>query len=115
MVAAKETWPTTANIRVPINDETTMLFRFYACWQRPLSNEELDRVNDGVIFPELEPGTNLPKANKFNDYMIDRESQRTNSFTGIKSIPIQDLAVVEGAGGGQGHVRRAVGVGEAEA
>ena len=30
-----------------------------------------------------------------NHYLIDREAQRTRSWTGIKSVPAQDWAVVE--------------------
>ncbi|HLH78248.1 MAG TPA: Rieske 2Fe-2S domain-containing protein [Candidatus Binataceae bacterium] len=37
-------------------------------------------------------------ANAGNDYQIDRESQRTNSFTGIDGIPLQDQAVTESMG-----------------
>jgi hypothetical protein len=33
--------------------------------------------------------------NKANDYLIDREAQKTLSFTGIKNIRVQDMAVQE--------------------
>ena len=33
-----------------------------------------------------------------NDYLIDREAQRTKSFTGIENIHIQDQAVTESMG-----------------
>ena len=42
---------------------------------------------------ELVGGTFQPVENKGNDYLIDRETQRTVSFTGIKSVPAQDFAV----------------------
>jgi len=38
------------------------------------------------------------QANKRNDYAIDREMQRTKTFTGIATIPMQDQAVVESMG-----------------
>jgi len=38
------------------------------------------------------------EANKTNDYQIDREMQRTKTFTGIATIPMQDQAVVESMG-----------------
>jgi hypothetical protein len=41
------------------------------------------------------PGTFTPVANKSNDYQIDRLMQRNYSYTGIKSFPIQDLAMIE--------------------
>jgi phthalate 4,5-dioxygenase oxygenase subunit len=34
-------------------------------------------------------------ANTSNDYLIDRLMQRNYSYTGIKSFPIQDLAMIE--------------------
>ena len=33
--------------------------------------------------------------NKDNDYLVDRVAQKNYSYTGIKSFPIQDLALVE--------------------
>ena len=33
--------------------------------------------------------------NKDNDYLVDRIAQKNYSYTGIKSFPIQDLALVE--------------------
>ena len=35
-----------------------------------------------------------------NEYRIDREVQRTSTFTGIKSVVAQDLAVSQDQGGG---------------
>ncbi len=36
--------------------------------------------------------------NKENDYLLDREAQRTTSFTGIPGIPQQDQAITESMG-----------------
>ena len=38
------------------------------------------------------------QANNTNDHQIDREVQRTQRFTGIPSVPMQDQAVVESMG-----------------
>ncbi len=38
------------------------------------------------------------KANLANDYFIDRAAQKTESFTGIKGINTQDVALQEGMG-----------------
>ena len=35
------------------------------------------------------------KQNKANDYLIDRELQKTSSFTGIRGVRVQDMAVQE--------------------
>jgi len=37
-------------------------------------------------------------ANAANDYLIDREVQRTRSYTGIEGVPVQDQAVTESMG-----------------
>ena len=45
------------------------------------------------------PGTYRPLANKDNDYLIDREAQRSmKSYTGIPGIRQQDMAVTESMG-----------------
>jgi phthalate 4,5-dioxygenase oxygenase subunit len=36
-----------------------------------------------------------PLQNKGNDYLIDREAQKTVSFTGIRGVRVQDMAVQE--------------------
>ena len=38
------------------------------------------------------------KANAANDYFIDRNAQRTTTFTGIAGVGTQDFAVQEGMG-----------------
>ena len=62
----------------------------------PLSERERwENQHGGFLFPEVIPGTFTPVANKSNDYQIDRLMQRNYSYTGIKSFPIQDLAMIE--------------------
>ena len=39
-----------------------------------------------------------PQRNKRNDYQIDRELQKSESFTGISGINTQDFAIQEGMG-----------------
>src|SRR5207253_11291625 len=36
-----------------------------------------------------------PVQNKGNDYLIDREAQKTVSYTGIRGVRVQDMAVQE--------------------
>jgi hypothetical protein len=43
----------------------------------------------------LIPGTFIPADNKSNDYHIDRVAQRNFSYTGIKTFPLQDMAMME--------------------
>ena len=46
---------------------------------------------------DLLPGYKL-KANKSNDYMIDRQVQKTKTYTGIPGVNTQDYALQEGMG-----------------
>ena len=88
-----------ANVRVPIDDESSIFFRIFVHPDRPLDDDDRSAIGGGVIVPEIIPGTFLAVENLQNDYLIDREAQRTKTFTGIKSIPAQDLAVAQDQGG----------------
>lgn len=102
LIASPQNWPFTANIRLPVDDETTIQFRVWTNPDQPLTEEQLKIANAGVIFPEMIPGTFEPKANKSNNYLIDREDQKLRTYTGIKAIPSQDLAVIQDQG--YGHI-----------
>ena len=53
---------------------------------------------DGV-HTEVDPRTFQPLRNKSNDYLVDRALQRSGrSYTGIRGIREEDLAVQEGMG-----------------
>ena len=89
----------TGNMYVPADDNTALVFR--ASWHplRPLTDQERNEYETGGVFHELvEPVTYRPYANKDNDYLQDRNMQRTVSFTGIKGIQAQDMAVIESMG-----------------
>ena len=100
MIAARPGNPVHVQMRVPTDDEHMLYYRVVYHPTRPLTEAELwDARNDGVNFPEIIPGTFMPRESKANDYLIDRARQRTSSFTGIKSIPAQDWAAQEDQGG----------------
>ncbi|MGH2470398.1 MAG: Rieske 2Fe-2S domain-containing protein, partial [Chloroflexota bacterium] len=47
-------------------------------------------------FPAVEVDAHYQSLrNKGNDYLIDRQEQKTKSFTGIKGVRVQDMAVQE--------------------
>lgn len=84
----------TCHIRVPIDDENSWLYRPRWHPARPLTEKErADFKHGGEDYPEMIPGTYIPKENRHNDYLIDRAAQRRFSFTGIRSLPAQDMAV----------------------
>ena len=37
----------------------------------------------------------MPKANLQNDYLIDRVAQKNLTYSGIKTFPLQDIALIE--------------------
>ena len=82
--------------RIPVDDNNSMVYR---CWwdeEKPLSEEYLNEMRNGEFFvPEMLPGTFKPKANRDNDYGIDRFMQKNYNFTGIKEFNLQDVAVIE--------------------
>jgi phthalate 4,5-dioxygenase len=99
LIAAPPGTPVLTQVRVPIDDDYTMHFRVWSNADHPISAEERAVLEDGVTVPELVPGTFSTKEDYENDYLIDRDDQRRASFTGIKSIVAQDLAVTQDQGG----------------
>ncbi len=91
LISAPRGERTYANIRVPIDDENSINFRTYAHPDRPLRNDDYD-----LITPEMIPGTFLMKENIENDFLIDRDWQKREKFTGITSIVAEDVAVISG-------------------
>jgi len=83
-----------SRMRVPIDDVTCMVFRVRWDPEKPLGPEFREAHNAWLI-PEKIPGTYRPKANKSNDYMIDRLLQKNYMYTGINNFPLQDIAVIE--------------------
>jgi hypothetical protein len=67
--------------------------------ERPLTDKDLEGRRAGRAFPpELIPGTFTPKRNASNEYLIDRELQRTWNYTGIWGVNDQDRGVQESMG-----------------
>ena len=84
---------------VPMDDESTQVLAVNYHTDQPLSEEELVALRAGDNgFPLMIPGTHRPQANASNDYLIDRNVQRTRTTTGIHGFRVQDLAMVEGLG-----------------
>jgi phthalate 4,5-dioxygenase oxygenase subunit len=91
--------PILTQIRTPIDDYRSLHFRFWSMPERPLNDVEMAMIHDAVTVPEMIPGTFLMKENLENEYLLDRDAQRSASFTGIKSFVAQDLAVTQDQGG----------------
>ncbi len=100
---------------VPIDDTTTTGFGYVYSPDRALPPETLAEVAAGERFPprsqkgtfRLPHGyvidTFLPDANIENDFLIDRDMQRSTSFTGILGVNEQDRALQESMLSVEGH------------
>jgi len=84
-----------SNMRIPIDNESLMFYRLRWSWE-PISDEDLaEYKHGGYTHPELIPGSWMPKANLQNDYLIDRVAQKHLTYSGIKTFPLQDIALIE--------------------
>jgi phthalate 4,5-dioxygenase oxygenase subunit len=84
---------------VPADDEHTSVV--CVTWRTDGPVREADRVqwqNGEAAHRKVLPGTTTPVERADNHYLIDREAQRTRSFTGIAGIRAQDAMVTESAG-----------------
>src|SRR5262249_56579397 len=70
----------------------------YSVTDEPLNEEDRLERNLGNGALHVDQVTLRSKANRSNDYLINREVQRTESFTGIDGINVQDRAIQEGMG-----------------
>jgi phthalate 4,5-dioxygenase oxygenase subunit len=99
LIASPVDLPILNQVRIPIDDETSMHFRCMIHPDRPLTDDEIATFEAGTIVPHVDENYRMLE-NMENEYLIDRDVQRTMTYTGIKSIVAQDLAVVQDQGGG---------------
>lgn len=82
------------NIRIPADDHHHWIFRIQYHPSRPLTEQEVEEYkHGGSVFQQTIPGTYLPTQTMANDFLIDREVQRSSTYSGIKGIPAQDQSV----------------------
>jgi len=84
---------------VPMTDERCWVICVSFRPEAPLNPTELAAWRNGEnSHRKVIPGTTTPVERLDNDYLIDRQEQKTVSFTGIKGIRAQDAMVTETAG-----------------
>jgi phthalate 4,5-dioxygenase len=84
---------------VPMTDERCWVICVSWRPDAPLGEQELAAWRNGEnSHRKVIPGTTTPVERLDNDYLIDRQEQKTISFTGIKGIRAQDAMVTETAG-----------------
>ncbi|MGH7096638.1 MAG: Rieske 2Fe-2S domain-containing protein [Stellaceae bacterium] len=86
------------HIWVPIDDGTTMVYNWSYSRVAPLGED--DRLERGLGNgpDQVDQTTFRSRANRQNDYLIDRAVQKRESFTGIDGINVQDRAIQESMG-----------------
>jgi phthalate 4,5-dioxygenase len=84
---------------VPIDDENTMVYNWeYSTTDAPLTAEDRleRRLGNGAL--DVDQTTFRSRRNRSNDYLLDRQVQKTETFTGIDGINTQDRAIQESMG-----------------
>lgn len=91
------------HVWVPIDDETTFVYNrsYHLNDGDPYDPEEWPDTGTrpGEGYRRI-PGTYWLVRNKSNDYLIDRDVQRTQTFSGIEGVNTQDFALQSALGGG---------------
>jgi len=92
-------WGDAGHAWVPIDDETTMVYNsVYTRKSAPLSDEDRLERAIGNGREHVDQTTFRSKANRDNAYLIERAVQKTETFTGIDGINVQDRAIQESMG-----------------
>lgn len=87
-----------ANSWVPIDDESCWIFCYAWHPDREIDEQERARLENGSgIFAEMDQMF-VPVRRRENDYMIDRQRQKTHSFTGVDGISEQDQMIADSQG-----------------
>jgi phthalate 4,5-dioxygenase oxygenase subunit len=87
------------HIWVPMDDVTTMVYNWVASLRdEPLPEEERLESRLGNGPQDVDQTTFRGKRNRQNNYLLDRQVQKTETFTGIDGINVQDRAVQESMG-----------------
>jgi nitrite reductase/ring-hydroxylating ferredoxin subunit len=88
------------HIFVPMDDHNCWVWSVNFHPHKPLSDEERRELELGKgIHVEYEEGSLRPKANKDNDYLIDRQAQKDKrSYSGVFGFALQDSSLQESMG-----------------
>jgi phthalate 4,5-dioxygenase oxygenase subunit len=85
---------------VPIDDETCMVWNFYHSYgAEELGQRESQESSGNAYGSQVDIKNGFrPIRNRANNWMIDRQMQKTETYTGITGINQQDRAVQESMG-----------------
>lgn len=83
---------------VPIDDENCWIYTYAWNPERTLSDAELERYESGRSVHAMVDENFVPLRNRGNNYLLDRQLQRTGNFTGITGLSEQDAAIQDSQG-----------------
>jgi phenylpropionate dioxygenase-like ring-hydroxylating dioxygenase large terminal subunit len=94
-----------AHVWVPIDDHNCWAWSINFHPGKPLTeSERADMAAGKGIHVEYETGSYRPKANRDNDYLIDRVAQREKrAYSGVFGFSVQDASLQESMGAIQDH------------
>jgi hypothetical protein len=83
---------------VPVTDTKCWIYTYAWNPERPLTQAEREAFDRGNgVIAEVDENY-VPRRHKGNNYLIDRQLQKTKSYTGIKGVSEQDAAVQDSQG-----------------
>ncbi len=100
MVPPRGDHPVHGHFWIPSDDEHCWAWTFDYHAVRALTTAERLAMRDGKgVHVATIPGTYLPRANRHNDYLMDRAAQKSGlAFSGIEGIGMQDASLQESMG-----------------
>jgi phenylpropionate dioxygenase-like ring-hydroxylating dioxygenase large terminal subunit len=100
MIPPRGDHPVHGHFWIPIDDGNCWAWSYDYKVSGPLSESQVQAMREGKgIHVTFIPGTFRPLANKDNDYLIDRASQKAGiTFSGVHGIAMQDASLQESMG-----------------
>ena len=83
---------------VPIDDHSCWIFCYSWNNERPLTDEERKKFKKGFSIHAEVDEDYLPLRRLSNNYLMNRDDQRLNSYTGIQGVSEQDAAIQNSQG-----------------
>jgi phthalate 4,5-dioxygenase oxygenase subunit len=83
---------------VPMDDENTVVYNWSYSPEGPLTEEDRTERGLGNGPLHVDPATFRSRANRGNEYLLDRLMQKQENYTGIDGINVQDRAIQESMG-----------------
>lgn len=83
---------------VPVDDENCWIYTYAWNPDRDLNDEELERYQAGRSVHAIVDENYVPLRNRSNEYKVDRQLQKTSSFTGVSGLSEQDACIQDSQG-----------------